>query len=142
MGVDALLYVKDLHPETDIGDRHLLKAAEILWEARKLPFVTQFPDRTGNQEPIFQNGSYWGESDDSMYGPTSLCRYYGPGYERGDWPEIYAAIRMMKKSFPGKKVYYHGDNHDFHPRYECTPEYLDAIWDHYLGSHYNDYRKN
>lgn len=65
-------------------------------------------------------------------------RYYGPGYERGDWPAIYGAIRLMQAAFPSATVYYGGDSWDDAP--ECSEEHLAEIWAHFLGPEGDNYR--
>lgn len=66
------------------------------------------------------------------------CRYWGPGYERGDWPAIYGAIRLMQALFPEARVFYGGDTSD--DGLECTPELLDEYWAHFLSADGDDYR--
>lgn len=50
------------------------------------------------------------------FGPThkilSLTRYYGPGYERGPWPEICGTLMSLFASTNVKRVWYFGDNLD------------------------------
>ena len=70
----------------------------------------------------------------------TMSRYYGPGYERGPWPDIYGAIRVLQAAFPEAKVFYGGDTSD--DGIECTDEYLAEIWEHFLGPHGNDYRQS
>lgn len=60
---------------------------------------------------------------------NTLARYYGEGYERGDWPEIYAAIRAMQGAFPERTVFYMGDVSTYGT--ECTPEFLEEHWIHW-----------
>lgn len=69
-------------------------------------------------------------------------RWYGPGYERGNWPAIYTAIRKFQAAYPKAKIYYTDDHAgpDF-PPYECTPEYLERLWQHYLGPNGDDYHQ-
>ena len=69
-----------------------------------------------------------------------MTRYYGPGYERGPWEQIYAAIRALAAMYPGQKVYYGGDSDDVDQLPEATPERLEEIWLHYIGPHGDDYR--
>lgn len=65
-------------------------------------------------------------------------RYYGPGYERGSWPRIYAAIRALQVALPQCAVFYGGDTTD--DGMPCTDEYLASIWRHWCGPHHGDYR--
>lgn len=66
-------------------------------------------------------------------------RYYGPGYERGNWAAIYGAIRILQSLFPEAKVFYGGDSVD--DGVECTSEFLEGIWLHLLGPQGDAYRE-
>lgn len=68
----------------------------------------------------------------------TLSRYYGPGYERGNWPLIYGAIRLMRVAFPSCRVFYGSDSTD--DGIECTDTFLDEMWAHFLGPNGDDYR--
>lgn len=123
MGVDCEIYVKG---EMSYGQ--VVRAAEYVKE--RIPFGMLF-DSDIHDGPF--NVSDAADHDDGqerleLYVST---RYYGPGYERGDWPSIYAAIRLMQTAFPNQDVYYGGDNTDDHP--VVTDEMIASLWDHYLG---------
>ena len=64
-------------------------------------------------------------------------RFYGEGYERGDWPAIYGAIRLLQAAFPGARICYGGDGADDAP--EVTEAGLAETWAHYLGPSGSDY---
>jgi hypothetical protein len=69
---------------------------------------------------------------------TSLSRYYGPGYERGDWPTIARAIETLR-SVVGH-VYYHGDNSGWygdHPQHTVAD--TEQMWAHWRGPKWDDY---
>lgn len=66
-------------------------------------------------------------------------RYYGPGYERGDWPSIFGAIALLRAAFPASRIFYGGDGSDEAP--EVTAERESSYWSHYLGPHGNAYRE-
>lgn len=66
-------------------------------------------------------------------------RYYGQGYERGDWPAIYGAIRLMQAALPDCRIFYGSDSSD--EGIECTEEYLAEMWAHFLGPHGDNYRQ-
>lgn len=70
---------------------------------------------------------------------STFARYYGPGYERGDWPTIYGAIRTLQAAFPNSRVFYGGDGDDC--GVECTDEHLAEIWAHFLGPSGDGYRR-
>ena len=42
----------------------------------------------------------------------SSSRYYGRGYERGDWPTISYAITWLRFNFPDSEILYGGDCYD------------------------------
>jgi hypothetical protein len=69
----------------------------------------------------------------------TLDRYYGEGYERGNWPRIYGGIRVLQAAFPGCRVFYGSDSTD--DGQECTDEMLARVWEHFLGPRGDDYRK-
>lgn len=63
----------------------------------------------------------------------SAYRFYGPGYERGYWPQIYGALRALMAMYPDKRITYGGDGYDVDQNPDVTPERLDEIWAHWLG---------
>lgn len=54
------------------------------------------------------------------YEVCSLSRYYGEGYERGDFPEIYMTFQWIKGNFENAVIYYGGDTYDDKDSFE-TP---------------------
>ena len=65
---------------------------------------------------------------------NSFMRYYGVGYERGDWPVISALVRYVIKAVgDGGDVYYFGDSHGGINGLEPTTlASLDEIDDHWV----------
>lgn len=59
-------------------------------------------------------------------------RYYGPGYERGDWPNIFAVFMWLKANIPECFVWYGGDSSGVEAE-EMTPEFLNRMWQHYVS---------
>ena len=55
--------------------------------------------------------------------------YYGPGYERGYWPEVAAVLEFLRRRLPGGRVWYGRDDSDWVR--EVTAESLDALWAHW-----------
>ena len=49
------------------------------------------------------------DSQNFYYELSSLSRYYGQGYARGSFPEIYAAIEWFRVNFPEADILYGGD---------------------------------
>ena len=72
---------------------------------------------------------------------VTLSRYYGPGYERGNWPDIYGYVRLTQAAFPGHEVYY-GSDSGYRLGLLVTEEFLQSLWDWYLGPHGNDYHQD
>ena len=55
--------------------------------------------------------------------------YYGPGYERGSWPEIAATIEFLRHRLPNAKIWYGEDcSGDVH---EMTPEKMNELWNYW-----------
>lgn len=63
----------------------------------------------------------------------TLDRYYGPHYERGDWPSIYGFWRAFNKFWPGQ-VFYHGDGLMPGETEPFTAEDAEAYWQHWASS--------
>ena len=66
-------------------------------------------------------------------------RYYGEGYERGDWPSIYVAIQVFRHLFPEAEVFYGSDSSDDGEL--VTDDMLREVWRHYLGPDGNAYHE-
>ena len=59
----------------------------------------------------FQDGDPIIGSDDEQFINVQLFgRYYGAGYERGDWPSIYATIEWLRINIPQGSIWYGGDS--------------------------------
>jgi hypothetical protein len=65
----------------------------------------------------------------------ALERYYGPGYERGSWPDINGAIRMLRVIYPDREIRYGSDSGmgDFRGLMNATDRFLDEMWKHWLS---------
>jgi hypothetical protein len=129
MGVDVNLYALG-----EVTDEQLTAANEYA-KTR-----TSAWDSWGDQDQPFTRSTVWLGSDDTetpCIQLSTMSRFYGPGYERGDWPGIYSAIRVMRAAFPHCRVFYGGDTDDWAP--EATDDYLAAIWDHFLSPAGRDY---
>jgi hypothetical protein len=126
MGIDVTLYA-----EGEITDEEI--AAGIALIQPRCSIVDTFDGKY----PVLAR-----EDHDWLPAPrvslSTMNRYYGPYYERGDWPGIYGAIRLMQAAFPGRKVFYGGDTDEIGQ--ECTEEFLAGIWEHFVGPHGDDYR--
>jgi hypothetical protein len=81
----------------------------------------------------------WVQVIDGALVISGMSRYYGPGYERGPWPQIYAAIRAVREMYPCHVVRYGGDIADWQYHAIADDEYLEKVWRHWLGPHGDDY---
>lgn len=130
MGVDILLYAeatptdqeleaaRELFRRSDIADDYV-RDGEVVWRCLE-----------------FEDENEWrGARVVANVSP----RFYGPGYERGDWPSIYGAIRLLQAAFPKARVFYGGDHDDAAP--EVTELMLAETWKHFVGSEGNGYRE-
>lgn len=127
MGIDVNLYA-ECEPSLE-----RLNAAEAYLTAR-----SDIGDAWGGDTQILViDDAEW--LDRPRVAVQTLARYYGPGYERGDWPRIYGAIRILQAAFPEARVFYGGDSSD--DGQECTEEFLAGIWEHFLSPNGDDYHQ-
>lgn len=117
MGVDVNLFAEGDFTNDEIADaEQIAQRLEIAWLHRGAVLIHSPADK---EHPL------------PRVEFSTASRYYGPGYERGNWPAIYAAIRLMRTAFPGRVIRYGADHDSLPPA--ATSEYLDRIWGHYLG---------
>ena len=76
----------------------------------------------------FEEGTEWSSA---RVVANVTTRYYGIGYERGDWPSIYGAIRLLQAAFPDARVCYGGGDGDAP---EFTEERAAELWRHFTGA--------
>lgn len=117
MGLDVNLYAEGV-----VTDEELAAATMF------------FEDRDVRGRPV--RSSYWPNRIEIDMDGT---RYYGPHYERGPWPEIATTILVTVAAFPQCTVHYGSDDEDEPP--SVDQDALDEIWAHWLGPHWNDYRR-
>lgn len=120
MGVDVVLYA-----EGDISDEEVEAARAFIVE--RVP-PSGYDELERSKHP--SNRVTWWNGD----------RYYGVGYERGDWPSIYGRIMLMRAAFPNATIFYGNDCSDEVP--EATDDALSGLWEHFLGPHGADYRRS
>ena len=70
----------------------------------------------------------------------TMQRYYGIGYERGDWIKLSGLINILRQ-ISGGKVYYYGDNQD-EPIYEFTRDDQDKLDKHWADHQNHPYRES
>lgn len=66
-------------------------------------------------------------------------RFYGPGYERGDWPAIRATSEWLERHIPGCEVYYGGDSSGICAAHLDGPA-REHLTTHYLTHGHEPYR--
>ena len=85
------------------------------------------------------------EGEDYPFGATheigSTCRYYGPGYARGDWGLICRVLMMLMACETVEKVWYGHDCEDHATMSECTVETIIEISRYYMQHGERPYRK-
>lgn len=68
----------------------------------------------------------------------TLSRYYGPGYERGPWPDLCAVLMLLHACPSVQTVWYGGDNTDDAP--ECPPTRVQELAAHFMTYGCRPYR--
>lgn len=71
----------------------------------------------------------------------TLERYYGPRYERGRWPLIYATIIAARHIFSDAVIHYGPDYNCEWENLEATDEHLAEIWAHWASPEGNAYSR-
>lgn len=127
MGIDVNLYA-----EGDVTDEQLAAANDYL---TKRCDIADDWDKSG--QVLVREDRDW--YDRPRVTLKTFVRYYGECYERGPWPAIYGAIRLMQTCLPDCRIFYGGDTSD--EGLEVDDEYLTEMWAHYLGPNGDDYRE-
>ena len=132
MGVDAEIVVKTTNPLSQ-DDVTLLahKACDAFGCAK---FWIQPEDRRHaiNIIDVYeQDGPDILPAEGEQFLRLSLwSRYYGPGYERGDFAFLYALILWLQRNIPGGSVWYGGDSSGICAE-EMTQDALGKLWAHF-----------
>lgn len=116
MGVNAVVYVAI---PKEMTDREILRASYELCEAfgpDKFMLNRKHEYSTRNEHALIRyndNAAAYTLKPEPNVNHTVLrvrlwSRYYGPGYERGDFPFLYALARYMERKYFAT-VYYGGD---------------------------------
>ena len=127
MGVDVNLYVTG-----DVSDEDAVRVNALL-----LDRCDRFVDDWTGEGVVFSPTDAY---DEPRWQVSTMARYYGPGYERGPWAEIAAAIILLRHALPGRTVHYGGDSDDACP--VVDDEYLAEIWAHWAGPDGDDYHSH
>ena len=83
-----------------------------------------------------QDGDEIVAGDDEQFIKVSLGgRYYGPDYERGDWPHLRACIFWLSTRLPDCEVWYGGDSGG------CCAEHADSAFMAKMDRHWVDHAR-
>lgn len=126
MGVDVNLYVTG-----DVTDDEVARVNALL-----LDRCPQFVDDWTGEGVVFGPADAY---DEPRWQVSTMSRYYGKGYERGDWPKICGAIMLLRLALPGRDVHYGGDSDDDSPKVD--DEWLAETWAHWAGPGGDDYHR-
>lgn len=118
MGIDVNLYAVG-----EVTDEELAEA-EAYMQAR----ISGIAWRDGGDATILVRSKY---ADDGRIEVNTGHRYYGPGYERGPWHTISAAILCLRVALPNCQVFYGGDSSD--DGLLADDDLLTEYWLHFLG---------
>ena len=114
MGIDACIYVK-----TKDGQ------------------APDLCDELPNGFTVLKAGE-WGP-DGATHEIDQSCRYYGPGYERGPWPLLAAALMALHAGHNVEVVWYLGDCNDSDEPF--TPGRVQEFSAHYMKEGDRPYRR-
>lgn len=126
MGVDAVIYAKG-----KITDDELEAANEFA-----IPRFAQLGHGIQLGGTLLVRDLY----DADTITVYTLDRYYGPGYERGTWPVLYAELVIVRAALPGCSVYYEAD-HGVGETEPVDPDFLERMWNYYLSEDWDNYYK-
>lgn len=129
MGIDACIHFTS---ETKILEEELKKASYDI--ACVLPDIFQ-----GSYEYMDYPITY--NEDEDIYEVNIFMRYYGPGYERGYWPDIYATLFWLQNRFPKSKIYYYGDSGGEESEKLVTSELIINNFQHWIKYGHDPYRR-
>lgn len=99
------------------------------------PHMDEYEDDPGHKGKVVyhQDGPTIVADDDEQFIRVNLWgRYYGRGYERGNWPELCMIMQWLERRIPGSEVWYGGDSSgvclehfDADKRREVTNHWID-----------------
>ena len=146
MGVDAKMLVRHKGKLTD--DEVRLLAADLSAAFWREPFMIARPgdkytpegrhaleitERYEQDGPDIER-----EEGDQFIRVNLFGRFYGKGYERGNWPQLYAIARWLKTRIAGCSVWYGGDSSGCCAE-EMTDAFCDDMWAHFIAEGHAPY---
>lgn len=145
MGVDAEMLVKTRTKFTKSEVRNL--AVDICEAFGHSKFwIFKGKDYSHEQHALELVDAYYQDGDDILPEPgeyfirANICsRYYGEGYERGDWPLIYSVARWLRIRIPDSRIFYGGDSSGICAE-ELTEERSIKLWNLFAKTGHKNYR--
>ena len=148
MGVDAIMFFQIKEKPTKTQLKHWSYALgqrfgkDRFWIFRKenrhiLSLIDPSGDCYQERDEVV---SYYGVPyTEYMVNVNLASRYYGPGYERGDFPTIYLVWKWIKFNIPGVVVYYGGDSDSEFE--EATEISMNGMLEYFLKEGNDPYRR-
>ena len=144
MGVDAVIRVVVNDPldavamrqvSADLveafGERHFW-----LWRPGE---YDAYPDGRHAINAVEPDDGDFGLSGAQVLDVNVSSRYYGPGYERGNWPLIDGVCQWLGLRLPAAQVFYGGDSGS--ELALVTPEFREFMWRHFTAVGHTPYRE-
>lgn len=107
MGIDVVMWAVT---EAAVTDEQITKWADRLDDAFGLRDYDD-PPALGRADGRDVDGS--GADGQTVLEVWNCWRYYGEGYERGPFPQIYMLAEWLERNIPGAAVWYGGDTSAF-----------------------------
>lgn len=124
MGVDATIFFDPGVPMTDreveIANWRLIEATGDRGYSTPPRLIDRVEEENGYRHDYETGAAFQIRTGD---------RYYGPGYERGPWPQIASVLMWLLLNYPNGKVWYGGDSGDTLP--QATIETIAETWKHW-----------
>lgn len=116
--------------------RHALSLVSTLAEVRSdhdgdIDWMGLPDDISDDRQVYTQDGpAIVAEPGEQLIRVHMWSRYYGPGYERGDWPFIRGVAEFLEVAIPGAEVWYGGDSSGVcaQPLGEAARAEMTAYW--------------
>ncbi len=117
-----------------------------------LSTVDDYSETTGDQFRWFDialalGNFYSGRADlypspiDGGFAIHGVMRYYGPGYERGQWPTIAGVLTAVQHMYPECEIRYGSDADDIDGMKAVTPDFMAQMWRYWLSDAGHEYRR-
>jgi len=131
MGVDAVVYVQ--LEETISNEELAMLSSDIVEAFYSVEFTT---NKEYGWSPLTRDT----EGRNALQVFWALW-FYGPGYERGDWPNISGVLDWLQGRFGEKATVLYGGDCGNIPEdlRQWTPEHKAEIWEHFIEHGHRPY---